>query len=134
MTAWVGDIEEATLSNSTFRTVLFTGENMQLTVMRLAPGEEVGLEMHSHLDQFIRVEQGRARVMMGPSPDEVSEAHEVSDDWAVIVPGGTWHNVVNTGDGELKLYSLYAPPEHPDGTVHPTKVDSDAAEAEHHHG
>ena len=131
MTGWVGDIEEATLSNSTFRTVLFTGESLQLTVMRLAPGEEVGLEMHSHLDQFIRIEQGRAQVTMGPSAEEVTETHDVGDDWAVIIPGGTWHNVVNTGDAELKLYSLYAPPEHAPGTVHETKADSDAAEAQH---
>jgi mannose-6-phosphate isomerase-like protein (cupin superfamily) len=131
MTGWVGDIEEATLTNSNFRTVLFTGENLQMTVMRLGPGEEVGLEMHSHLDQFIRIEQGQARVTMGPSKDAVAETHDVADDWAVIIPGGTWHNVVNTGDGELKLYSLYAPPEHPDATVHRTRADSDAAEHDH---
>ena len=133
MIGWVGNIEEATIANSTFRTVLFTGERVQLTVMRLAPGEEIGLEMHSHLDQFIRVEQGQARVTLGPSKDEVAEQHDVVDDWAVIVPGGTWHNVINTGDADLKLYSLYAPPEHPDGTVHETKADADAAEAEHDH-
>lgn len=133
MTGWVGDIEDATISNSTFRTVLFTGENLQLTVMRLAPGEEIGLEMHPHLDQFIRVEAGRARVTFGPSKEEVSETHDVSDDWAVIIPGGTWHNVINTGDQDLKLYSLYAPPEHPDATVHQTRADADAAEAEHDH-
>lgn len=131
MTGWVGDIEDATISNSTFRTVLFTGENLQLTVMRLAPGEEIGLEMHSHLDQFIRVEAGRARVTFGPSKEEVSATHDLSDDWAVIIPGGTWHNVINTGDQDLKLYSLYTPPEHPDATVHETRADADAAEAEH---
>ncbi|MDP9444865.1 MAG: cupin domain-containing protein [Actinomycetota bacterium] len=132
MTGWVGDIEQATLHNDTFRCVLFTGRNLQLTVMRLRPGEEVGLEMHDHLDQFIRVEEGQARVTMGPAKDEVSETHELSGDWAVIVPGGTWHNVVNTGAGDLKLYSLYAPPEHPDGTVHRTKAEADAAEADEH--
>lgn len=128
MTGWVGNIEEATLKNTNFRTVLFTGQNTQLTVMRLGPGEEVGVEMHDHLDQFLRIEQGRARVTLGPSPDEVSQTHELEDDWVAIVPGGTWHNVINTGDGELKLYSLYSPPEHPDGTVHATKADADAAE------
>ena len=131
MTGWVGDIEDATLANDTFRTVLFTGQNLQLTVMRLAPGEEIGVEMHDHLDQFIRIEQGMARVTMGPSEDEVSETHEVEDDWAVIIPGGTWHNVINTGEGDLKLYSLYTPPEHPDGTVHRTKAEADAAEHDH---
>jgi mannose-6-phosphate isomerase-like protein (cupin superfamily) len=133
MTGWVGDIEDATLTNDTFRTVLFTGENLQLTVMRLQPGEEIGVEMHDHLDQFIRIEQGRARITLGPSEDEVSETHELEDDWAVVIPGGTWHNVVNTGDGDLRLYSIYTPPEHPDGTVHRTKAEADAAEAEHHH-
>lgn len=133
MTGWVGNIEEATLGNTNFRTALFTGASMQLTVMRLAPGEEIGVEMHDHRDQFIRVEHGRARVTLGPERDRVAETHDLEDDWVVIIPGGTWHNVVNTGDGDLKLYSLYAPPEHPDGTVHVTKADADAAEAEHHH-
>jgi mannose-6-phosphate isomerase-like protein (cupin superfamily) len=133
MTGWVGDIEAATLDNSNFRTVLFTGERTQLTVMRLAPGEEIGVEMHDHLDQFIRVEEGSARVTLGPSADEIAETHDIGDDWAVIIPGGTWHNVINTGGGDLKLYSLYSPPEHPDGTVHETKADAEAAEAEHHH-
>ena len=131
MTGWVGDIEDATLANDTFRTVLFTGQNLQLTVMRLGPGEEIGVEMHDHLDQFIRIEQGMARVTMGPSEDEVAETHEVEDDWAVIIPGGTWHNVINTGEGDLRLYSLYTPPEHPDGTVHRTKAEADAAEHDH---
>lgn len=133
MTGWVGDIEEATTANDTFRTVLFTGERLQLTVMSLEPGEEIGVEMHDHLDQFIRIEEGTGRVTFGPSKDEIAETHEVEDDWAVIIPGGTWHNVINTGDGKLKLYSIYTPPEHPDGTVHATKAEADAAEAEHHH-
>lgn len=133
MTGWVGNIEEATLGNHEFRKTLFTGSTMQMTVMRLRPGEEIGLEMHDHLDQFIRIEQGTARVTMGPSRDEVTETHDVEDDWVVIVPGGTWHNVVNAGEGDLKLYSLYAPPEHPAGTVHRTKADAEAAEAQHHH-
>lgn len=131
MIGWVGNIETETLENTNFRTVLFTGSNIQLTVMSLAAGEEIGLEMHNHLDQFLRVEDGRAKVTLGPSKDEIAETHELSDDWVVIVPGGTWHNVINTGDGDLKLYSLYSPPEHPDGTVHVTKADADADEHEH---
>ena len=131
MTGWVGDIEQATIDNDAFRTVLFTGKQLQLTVMSLAPGEEIGVEMHDHLDQFIRVEQGEAKITMGPAKDEVAETHEVSDDWAAIIPGGTWHNVINTGDGELKLYSIYTPPEHPDGSVHATKAEADAAEHDH---
>jgi mannose-6-phosphate isomerase-like protein (cupin superfamily) len=129
--AWIGDIESATLDNANFRTVLFTGGHTQLTVMSLKVGEEIGWERHGHLDQFIRIEQGQARVDLGPDEETVSEQHDVSDDWAVIIPAGTFHNVVNTGDGELKLYSLYSPPEHPDGTVHVTKAEADAAEAEH---
>lgn len=128
MTGWVGDIEAATLANSTFRTVLFTGANMQLTVMRLGSGEEIGLEMHAELDQFLRVEQGRGRITLGPSRDTVAETVDIEDDWAVIIPAGTWHNVLNVGGSDLKLYSLYAPPEHPDGTVHRTKADAEAAE------
>jgi mannose-6-phosphate isomerase-like protein (cupin superfamily) len=129
---WSADIEQETLENSTFRTTLFTGSQVQLTVMSLQAGEEIGLEMHDDTDQFIRVEQGSAQVTMGRSKDVVDETHELSDDWAVIIPAGTWHNVINTGDGALKLYSLYSPPEHPAGTVHVTKAEADAAEAEHH--
>jgi mannose-6-phosphate isomerase-like protein (cupin superfamily) len=129
--AWVADIEEATLGNTNFRAVLFTGEHTQLTVMRLRAGEEIGWEQHSHLDQFLRVEQGSGRLDVGRSGDAVDEQHEVQDDWAIIIPAGTWHNVVNTGAGDLHLYSLYSPPEHPPGTVHVTKADADAAEHDH---
>ena len=125
---WVGDIERATLENETFRTVLHTGEHLQLTVMRLGPGEDIGREAHPHLDQFLRIESGSGRVEFGRTEDAVEETHDVADDWAIIVPAGVWHNVVNTGEGDLKLYSIYAPPEHPDGTVHRTKADAKAAE------
>jgi mannose-6-phosphate isomerase-like protein (cupin superfamily) len=131
MTGWVGNIETETLDNENFRTTLFTGQQMQLTVMSIAPGEEIGLEMHDHTDQFLRIEQGSATVTMGPSKDEVADTHQLSDDEVVIIPGGTWHNVVNTGDGPLKVYSLYSPPDHPDGTVHATKADADADEHDH---
>jgi mannose-6-phosphate isomerase-like protein (cupin superfamily) len=128
MIGWVGDIEKRTLENETFRAVLFTGEHIQLTVMRLAAGEGIGREQHPDRDQFIRIEEGQARVEFGTTEDEIDEAHDVSDDWAVVVPAGVWHDVINTGSGELKLYSLYAPPEHPDRTVHRTKADAEAAE------
>jgi mannose-6-phosphate isomerase-like protein (cupin superfamily) len=128
---WVKDIERATLDNENFRTVLFTGGHTQLTVMSIEPGGEIGLEVHPHLDQFLRVEQGQGRAEFGTSKEKVDETYDVSDDWALIIPAGTWHNVINTGDQALKLYSLYSPPEHPDGTVHRTKADSDAAEHEH---
>jgi mannose-6-phosphate isomerase-like protein (cupin superfamily) len=128
MLGWVGDIERQTLENGTFRTVLFTGDHQQLTVMRLGPGGEIGLEMHPNTDQFLRIESGNARVEFGKTKDAIDETHDVEDDWAIIVRAGTWHNVVNTGDGDVKLYSLYAPPEHPDGTVHRTTADAEAEE------
>jgi mannose-6-phosphate isomerase-like protein (cupin superfamily) len=128
MIGWVGDIEKRTLENETFRTVLFTGGQAQLTVMRLAPGEDIGRERHLDRDQFIRIEEGQARVELGEREGAVDEAHDLSDDWAVVVPAGIWHNVINTGSSELKLYSVYAPPEHADGTVHRTKADAEAAE------
>lgn len=132
MLGWVGDIEQQTLDNATFRTVLFTGEHTQLTVMRIAPGEDIGREAHHDRDQFLRIEQGRARVELGRSKDSIDETHDVADDWAVVVPAGVWHNVVNTGTEDLKLYSLYSPPEHPPETVHRTKAEADEAERAHH--
>lgn len=132
--AWVADIEELTLRNDTFRTAVRTGAHAQLTVMSLKPGEEIGWEAHDHLDQFLRIEQGSGRLDLGKTGDGVDESHEVADDWAFIVPAGVWHNVVNTGDGDLKLYSIYSPPEHPDGTVHRTKAEADEAEAAEHGG
>ncbi len=129
---WAADIEEATEENTDFRRVLFTGKHLQLTVMSIPVGESVGWEMHDHLDQFLRIEEGKGTLKLGRSKDEVAETHAVKDDWAMIIPAGTWHDVVNAGDEPLKLYSLYAPPEHPDGTVHRTKADAEAAEAEEH--
>jgi mannose-6-phosphate isomerase-like protein (cupin superfamily) len=127
---WVDDIETVTVENTNFRTVVFTGTHLQLTVMSLAAGENIGWEMHDHLDQFLRVERGTGTLKLGRSADDVAEQHEVSDDWAAIIPAGTWHDVVNVGDGELKLYSVYGPPDHPDGTVHVTKTDAENDEAE----
>jgi mannose-6-phosphate isomerase-like protein (cupin superfamily) len=129
MLGWVDDVNRITLDNENFRTVVFTGDHTQLTLMRLAPGEEIGWESHHNRDQFLRLEQGEARVEFGSSEDGVDETHEVKDDWAFIVPAGVWHNVVNIGSEEVKLYSLYSPPEHPDGTIHATKAEADA---EHH--
>jgi mannose-6-phosphate isomerase-like protein (cupin superfamily) len=128
MLGWIDDIEQQTLQNDTFRTVLFTGAHAQLTVMRLAPGEDIGLEAHGDRDQFLRIEQGSARVEFGRTEDAVDETYQASADWAVIIPAGVWHNVINTGDEELKLYSLYSPPEHPPDTVHRTKAEAQAAE------
>jgi mannose-6-phosphate isomerase-like protein (cupin superfamily) len=127
---FVIDIEAATLANESYRTTLWTGSNLQMTVMHIEPGHDVGLEVHSDRDQFLRVEQGRARVQMGAAEDSLTFDEQVGDDWVILVPAGSWHNITNVGDEPLKLYSLYAPPEHPHGTVHATKAESDAAE--HH--
>jgi mannose-6-phosphate isomerase-like protein (cupin superfamily) len=131
MLGWLGDIERETLDNTTFRTVLFTGEHSQLTVMSIEQGDDIGREAHEDRDQFIRIEEGKARVELSATDDGVDETHDVEADWAVIVPAGTWHNVINTGDGALKLYSIYSPAEHPPNTVHRTKAEAMAAEAHH---
>ena len=131
MTGWIDDIEKLTLANDNFREVVYTAGHTQLTLMSVEPGSEIGWERHGHLDQFLRIEQGSAEVDMGSSEDTVDQTTPVSDDWAIIVPAGTWHNVRNTGDVALKLYSLYSPPEHPDGTVHKTKAEADADEHDH---
>ena len=128
---FVTDIEAATLANDTFRTTLWTGRHLQLTLMCLQPGEEIGLEVHDDVDQFLRVEGGTGLVEMGPARDDLSFRRQVSEDDAVLVPAGSWHNVTNTGDRPLRLYSVYAPPEHAHGTVHVTKDDADAEEHDH---
>ena len=122
---FVVDIEKETLENETFRTALWTGESLQMTVMSIAPGDDIGLERHDHGDQFLRVEAGVGRVQMGLAEDDLSFDERVEDDWVILVPGGWWHNVTNIGDETLKVYSLYAPPEHAHGTVHQTKADDD---------
>lgn len=126
MTGYVGPIEKTTEENDCFRRVLFTGKYCQLVVMSLLPGEEIGLEVHSDIDQFFRVEAGHAKFVLNHV-----EEYLCGDGDAVVVPGGTWHNVINASSTEpLKLYTVYSPPEHPDGTVHRTKEEADAAE--HH--
>ena len=121
---FVVDIEKATLENSYYRTALWTGKYLQLTLMSINPGDDIGLEVHPDHDQFIRIERGRGIVMMGDSSDNLSYRQRVEDDYAILIPAGKWHNLVNTGREPLKLYSIYAPPEHPFGTVHITKKDA----------
>jgi len=127
MIGYVGSIEKQTLNNNYFRRVLFTAKNAQLVVMCLQRAEEIGNEVHHDVDQFFRIEQGEANFIFNEE-----EEHVVHDGEAVIVPAGTFHNVINTGKGPLKLYTIYSPPNHPDGTVHKTKAEADKAEEEHH--
>ncbi len=126
MTGYVGPIENATLNNGYFRQVLFTGKHSQLVVMCLQPSEEIGNEVHSDVDQFFRIEAGEAKFVLNGT-----EEHLVHDGDAVVVPAGTYHNVINASSTKpLKLYTIYSPAEHPDGTVHKTKAEADAAEHE----
>ena len=127
---YVLDIEAATLENPNFRSTLWTGTHLQLTVMSIPVGESIGLEVHHDTDQFIRVEQGTGRVEMGHTETEVIYHHEVGVNSVIFVPAETWHNVINTGDTELKVYTLYGPAHHPHGTVHPTKWDAEHDPAE----
>lgn len=118
MAGYVTDIEKATLENDDYRRVLFTGRNMQLVLMTLRPGEEIGNETHEEHDQFIRVEEGTGSAVLN------GKTHGLVDGVAVVIPAGVEHNVINTSTKEpLRLYTLYAPPEHAEGTVHRTKAD-----------
>ena len=128
MTGFVDNIEELTLSNSNFRKVLFTGKHCQLVVMSLKPGEDIGQEVHDNVDQFFRVDAGKGKLVMDGTE------YEITDGFAIVVPAGTLHNIINTSDTEdLKLYTVYAPANHPDGTIHATKAEADEYEREHHH-
>ena len=127
MKPYTGSIESATLNNSFFRQVLFTGKHSQLVVMCLQPGEEIGEEVHEGTDQFFRIEEGEATFVFGDTGERAAGHGD-----AVIVPGGTRHNVVNRSlILPLRLYTIYSPPNHPDGTVHMTKADATAAERAH---
>ncbi|MBA4012965.1 MAG: cupin domain-containing protein [Phenylobacterium sp.] len=127
MKGFVDDIEELTESNKDFRRVLYTGKHLQLVLMSLKPGEEIGEEVHDTHDQFFRIEKGKGEVWI----DGVKT--KVKADFAIIVPAGARHNVINTGDKALRLYTLYGPPEHRDGIVRATKAEADASE-EHFDG
>ena len=125
---FVVDVLKATLNNDTYRTALWTGGHLQLTLMSIPVGEDIGLEVHPDTDQFLRIEDGQGLVQMGSGKDRLYFRQPVYDDFAILIPAGTWHNVTNTGNKPLKLYSIYAPPHHPWGTVHPTKAVAEAAE------
>lgn len=125
---FIVDINKATMRNNTFRTALWTGTHLQLTLMSIPVGEDIGLEMHPNVDQFLRIEEGHGFVQMGDSKDHLYLRQPVFNDFAIFIPAGTWHNLTNTGNKPLKLYSIYAPPNHPHGTVHETKKDAEASE------
>ena len=127
MAGYVTDIEQKALENRCFREVLFTGPHVQLVVMSLEPGEDIGLETHDHFDQFIRIEAGVGTAILD------GQEHPLVDGSAVVIPAGTRHNIVNSSRVEpLKLYTLYSPPEHPPGTVHKTKAEAVEYEKHHH--
>jgi mannose-6-phosphate isomerase-like protein (cupin superfamily) len=127
MKGFVDDIEGLTVENGDFRRVLYTGKQLQLVLMALPPGQEIGEEVHDDRDQFFRAEEGRGEILIDGAWSRISA------DMAMIVPAGARHNVKNTGDAPLKLYTIYAPPEHVDGTVHATKAEADASD-EHFDG
>jgi len=127
MIGFTTNIEDATLKNNNFRQVLYTGSYLQVVVMSLEAGEEIGEETHEAVDQFFRIEQGNAKFIVGEVETTVEE------DGIFVVPAGSLHNVINVGERQLKLYTIYAPPNHPDGTTHLTKADADKYEAEVHH-
>ena len=126
MPVYVDNIETATKDNSNFRTVLFTGPHSQLVVMSLKPGEDIGEEVHDTIDQFIRIETGEGQAVLDGAE------FDLKDDYAVVIPAGTRHNIINTSaTTTLKLYTIYSPPEHPEGTVHATKAEAMADERHH---
>jgi len=123
---YIGNIEKETLRNDNFRKVLNTTKLSQLVVMSLLPGEEIGMEIHSDTDQFIRIEDGEAMVILD------GEKTEVEDDFAIVIPAGVEHNIINIGDEALKLYTIYTPAHHPAQTIHKTKAEAEASEKDHH--
>lgn len=128
---YVINIEDATKENNNYRTTIWTGEKLQVTVMSIQPGDDIGLEVHEGIDQFIRIEDGEGLCKMGPTEDDLNVQIKVSDDDAVFVPANMWHNIENTGAKPLKLYTIYAGPDHLEGTVHPTHEDAENDPNEH---
>ena len=127
----VENIEGMTVENDNFRTTIWTGEKLQVTVMSIEPGDDIGLEVHEGIDQFLRIEEGTGLCQMGPTEDNLNFESEVKDDDAIFVPADIWHNVTNTGDVPLKLYTIYAGPDHLPGTVHKTHEDAENDPNEH---
>ena len=124
---FVVNIEKATEQNNNFRTTLWTGTYMQTTLMSIEPGSSIGLEIHPDTDQFLKIESGMGQVFMGKARENLNFRQNIREGFAIFVPAGTWHNVVNTVKLPLKLYSVYAPPHHPRGTVNATKSASESS-------
>jgi mannose-6-phosphate isomerase-like protein (cupin superfamily) len=122
------NIEDVTKDNSNYRTTVWTGKYLQTTVMSIPVGESIGLETHPETDQFIRIEDGTGKCVMGDSAEELTFEQNVEDDWAIFVPAGKWHDIINTGDKPLKLYTIYAPVHHAHGIVQATAADAEADE------
>ena len=122
---FVTNIDKATRRNTNYRTALWTGQHLQLTLMSIPVGGEIGLEMHPDTDQFLRIESGNGLAVMGPIATRLNYRRTVADGYAVFVPAGTWHNIINKGNSPLKIYTIYAPPHHPRGTVEATKAIAD---------
>lgn len=120
---YVVNIEDATVEHDKFRTALWTGNFIQMTLMSIPVGGDVGLEIHNDTDQFLRLEKGHALVQMGLQKNNLDFEHKVTDDWVILVPSGYWHNVTNIGNEPLNIYSIYGPPHHKYGTVHETQED-----------
>lgn len=131
---FVTNIEEATLENKNYRTALWTGDLLQVTLMSIPVNGDIGAEVHNENDQFLRVEQGHGRVLMGESEDKITLDTEVGPEDAILIPHGTYHNVINIGEEDLKLYSIYGPAHHAHGTVHETQAIAIAAEEAEEHG
>lgn len=127
----VEDIEGMTLENENYRTTIWTGDKLQVTVMTIQPGDDIGLEIHEGIDQFLRIEAGQGLCEMGDAEDNLTFKEEVKADYAIFVPADTWHNVTNTGTEPLKLYTIYAGPDHLPGTVHKTHQDAKDDPNEH---
>jgi mannose-6-phosphate isomerase-like protein (cupin superfamily) len=120
------DLERATCANEHYRSVAWSGRYLQVTLMSIPAGGDIGLEAHPETDQFLRLDAGRGRVQMGPSKEQLTFDTEVSDGWCVLVPAGTWHNITNIGEEPMQLYAIYAPAHHKPGKIHETAAEGEA--------
>lgn len=120
------DLEQATVDNEHYRAVVWSGRYLQVTLMSIPPGGDIGLEAHPETDQFLRLDAGRGRVQMGPAKDQLTFDKEVSDGWCVLVPAGTWHNITNVGEEPMQVYAIYAPAHHKPGKIHESAAAGEA--------